>query len=93
MKTLKYIAGIAFIAASLSACHGGGTEKTLGGSTDTMNAVAGSNAGGVNRANSADTAQDGNKNRGKDSTSQGNANPTGHLENDTTNQSKYHRPR
>ncbi|GAB2701357.1 hypothetical protein GCM10027037_28190 [Mucilaginibacter koreensis] len=94
MKTLTYIAGAAFIAASLTACTGNGdnSNKTLHGTTDTMNAVAGSSAGGVNHATTADTSYNGNKNRGRDSTSNGNANPSGHVENDTTNQNKYHRP-
>ena len=93
MKTLTYIAGIALMAASLTACSGGDTsKKTLHGTTDTMNAVAGSSAGGINHASSADTSDNGNKNQGKDSTSNGNANPSGHVENDTTNQNKYHRP-
>ncbi|WP_462266937.1 hypothetical protein [Mucilaginibacter sp.] len=96
MKTLKYIAGLVLISASLTACSNGSgdtSSKTIGGSTDTMNAVAGSNAGGVNAASSADTSDNGNKNSGKDSTSRGNANPSGHVEGDTTNQNKYHRPR
>lgn len=93
MKILKYIAAAAITAASLTACHSSDSSKTLGGSTDTMDAVAGSNAGGVNRASSADTSNNGNKKRGQDSTSQGNANPSGHTENDTTNQNKYSRPR
>ncbi|QJD96431.1 hypothetical protein HH214_11395 [Mucilaginibacter robiniae] len=93
MKSIKYIAVVALLAASLTACDSSRNSATIGGSQDTTNAVAGSNAGGVQAGDSADTSNNGNKNRGQDSTSQGNANPTGHVENDTTNQNKYHRPK
>jgi hypothetical protein len=46
MKSIRNIAVLALIAASLTACGGSGSEsKTIGGSTDTMNSVEGSNAG------------------------------------------------
>lgn len=93
MKNIKYIAVVTLLAASLTACDRSRNSATIGGTQDTSNAVAGSNAGGIQAGDSADTSNNGNKNRGKDSTSQGNANPTGHIENDSTNQDKNHRPK
>jgi hypothetical protein len=93
MKTLKYIAFAGVLSFSLGSCNNNRNNATLGGTTDTSNVAAGANAGGVNAATSGDTSQHGNKNRGKDSTSNGNANPSGHLENDTVNQNKNHRPK
>lgn len=99
MKTLKYIAGVALIAGSLSACssnsagNNSDNSKTLGGSTDTMNAVAGSNAGGVNKASSADTSDDGDtKSKQNPLNHQGNVDPTGRAGADTVNQGKNSRP-
>jgi hypothetical protein len=92
MKKIIHAAAIGLFITTLSACDQSRNSATLGGTQDTSNVTAGANAGGVNAADNADTSNNGNKNRGKDSTSNGNANPSGHLENDTTNQRKNHRP-
>ncbi|WP_345950088.1 MULTISPECIES: hypothetical protein [unclassified Mucilaginibacter] len=75
MKNIKSLAAIALIAASLTACGGnGGENKNVGGSTDTANAVEGSNAGNETTGSSMTTDS-----TGKDSTSmsEGNAKPDG----------------
>ncbi|WDF54990.1 hypothetical protein [Mucilaginibacter sp. KACC 22063] len=92
MKTLKYIGFAGILTFSLSACDQKRNSATLGGSQDTTNVSAGSDAGAVNTADKADTSNNGNKNRGKDSTSNGNANPTGHIENDTVPKAKNPHP-
>jgi hypothetical protein len=76
MKTIKYAAMALLLSVSITACGGGQQNKTIGGTTDTMNSVQGSNSGNES-ATSADTVKN------KDSTSQGNANPSGRMENDT----------
>ncbi len=81
MKAIKYTAVAAMITFSLSACRNSSDSKTLGGTTDTADVTAGSNAGnGSNPSSLRDTA----KSSGTDSTSHGNASPTGHMTADTT---------
>lgn len=92
MKTIKYTGLVAVLTFSLAACDQKRNSATLGGTKDTTNVTAGSDAGGGNAGDNADTSYNGNKNRGKDSTSNGNANPTGHIENDTVNQNKHSHP-
>ena len=73
MKKIKYVALALVLSASVAACGGGGHEgKTIGGTTDTMNSVEGSNVGDTTdvRANTPD----------KDSTSKGNADPSGRVQ-------------
>ena len=89
MKTLRNIAALALITASLAACGGNNGQKTIGGSVDTMNSVEGSNAG--NETTGSPMTNDTTANRNgkkpgmgtKDSTSntEGNTSPTGHNNN------------
>ena len=85
MKALKYAAVATVLSFSLSACRNSSDSKTLGSTTDTSNVSAGSNAGnGSNPSSLADTA----KSSGTDSTSHGNANPTGHMTVDSSKMKK-----
>ncbi|TSD64017.1 hypothetical protein FFF34_015775 [Inquilinus sp. KBS0705] len=72
MKTLKYVAAIIILSASMAACKGDRTKATLGGTADTST-VAGANGSG----SGADTAK-------AYSTNKGNVDPAGHGATDTT---------
>ncbi len=89
MKLIRNITLGLIVTASFAACNSNRNSATLGNSQDTMNAVAGSNAGGTNNVQQADTSN--NKNKSADTTSKGNVNPTGHSGNDTA--TKNHRPK
>jgi len=85
MKITRYIAAMAVLGFSFTACTNNSRDRaTIGGTVDTMNSVAGANAGGINPASSSDTSNNGNPMRNGDSTSKGNANPSGRIENDST---------
>jgi len=85
MKTLRNIAAIALLTASIAACGGNNGQKTIGGSVDTMNSVEGANAG--NETTGSPMTNDTTANRNgkmpgmgtKDSTNntEGNAKPDG----------------
>ena len=72
MKTLRNIAALAIIAASLTACGGNSESKSIGGSSDTGRSVSSEGVSSVGGADSTtkDTTE-------KDTASQGNATPTG----------------
>ena len=80
MKTIKYIAAIALLSASLAACDGNRKNATVGGTKDTT-AVVGT--GDPNNNMATDTAK-------KDTQNKGNANPSGHGLTDTTNSRPVH---
>ncbi len=84
MKITKYLTGAALLMILAAACNSNRSSATLGGSNDTTDAVAGSNAGGADKDRSADTST--NKRSKIDSINRGNANPTGHAGSDSTRQ-------
>jgi hypothetical protein len=73
MKAFKYFTIALLLAGSMAAC-GDRSKATLGGTQDT------STVAGSQDTSSADSASK----QSPDSTSKGNANPTGKMENDTT---------
>ena len=85
MKALKYAAVATVLSFSLSACRNSADTKTLGGTRDTSNVSAGSNAGnGSNPSSLTDTA----KTPAKGTGGNGNANPTGHMGTDSVKTKK-----
>ena len=74
MKAFKYFTITLLLAGSIAACTGDRTNATLGGTQDT------STVAGARDTSNADSAN----RQSPDSTSKGNANPTGKMENDTT---------
>jgi hypothetical protein len=79
MKTIRYIAAIALLAATITAC-GDRSKATLGGTKDT---VAKAGTGDPNNTQAADTAK-------KDSLNKGNADPTGRNAVDTADARPVH---
>jgi hypothetical protein len=80
MKTLKYIAAMILLSASIAACTGDRSKATLGGTQDT---VAKDGTGDPNNTNALDSAK-------ADSANNGNADPTGHGASDTLDSRPVH---
>jgi hypothetical protein len=84
MKTIRNIAALALIAASLTACGGGSgnsDSKTIGGSVDTMNSVEGSNAGNDSTGAPMNDGADNSKTKDSVNSTEGNASPNGRPQN------------
>ncbi|MES2062997.1 MAG: hypothetical protein V4456_13810 [Bacteroidota bacterium] len=79
MKTIRYIAAIALVAVTITAC-GDRSKATLGGTKDT---VAKAGTGDPNNTQAADTAK-------KDSLNKGNADPSGRNAVDTADARPVH---
>lgn len=80
MKTLKNIAAILLLSASIAACTGDRNKATLGGTQDTVGVAGKDNPNNLHATDSAN----------KDSIGKGNADPAGHGLVDTSNKRPVH---
>ncbi|MBS7565819.1 hypothetical protein KHS38_15535 [Mucilaginibacter sp. Bleaf8] len=91
MKSIKYIAAIALLSASLTACTNNSRDSaTLGGTSDTSNVQDGTNAAGSSSM-TPDTAQNGSHMRGDSTSDNGNVDPSGHVGKDSINSNRNSR--
>jgi hypothetical protein len=92
MKSLKYIAAVALLGASLTACTNNSRDSaTIGGTQDTSNVKDGTNAAGSSSMTS-DTSKNGSHLRNDSTTDNGNVDPSGRVGKDSTNSNKNSRP-